>query len=50
MPPHLEGKKHVLTDVQNAYHEMIDKYLWGLPPKELMAKQRDAAVSCDEKK
>mmetsp|Transcript_17041 Transcript_17041/g.25200 ORF Transcript_17041/g.25200 Transcript_17041/m.25200 type:complete len:86 (-) Transcript_17041:376-633(-) len=31
MPPHLEGKKHVLTDIQKSYHEMIDRHFWGLP-------------------
>mmetsp|Transcript_22414 Transcript_22414/g.33882 ORF Transcript_22414/g.33882 Transcript_22414/m.33882 type:complete len:86 (+) Transcript_22414:106-363(+) len=30
-PPHLEGKKHALTDVQQSYHQMVDRYFWGIP-------------------
>jgi hypothetical protein len=48
MPPHLEGRKHILTDVQDKYHKMIDKYVWGLPPKEFTAKH--AAEDVHEKK
>jgi hypothetical protein len=33
MPSHLQGRKHVLTDFQQAYHRMVDKYVWGLPPQ-----------------
>lgn len=46
MPPHLAGRKHVLTDVQETYHKMIDKYVWGLPPKEAIAEKK--ACSEDE--
>ena len=49
MPPHLEGRKHVLTDVQDSYHKMVDKYIWGLPPKEIMAKEGTSSKA-DEKR
>ncbi len=42
MPPHLEGRKHVLSDVQDKYHKLVDKYVWGLPPKESITKQKAA--------
>ena len=41
MPPHLQGKKHVLTDIQESYHVMVDRYVWGLPPKENAARKKN---------
>mmetsp|Transcript_19113 Transcript_19113/g.31673 ORF Transcript_19113/g.31673 Transcript_19113/m.31673 type:complete len:83 (-) Transcript_19113:139-387(-) len=49
MPPHLEGRKHVLTDVQESYHKMIDKYVWGLPPKGAIV-QKEATTNGEEKR
>jgi hypothetical protein len=48
MPPHLEGRKHVFTDVQESYHKMVDKHIWGLPPKEHIAEGRHVVRKSDE--
>lgn len=48
MPPHLEGRKHVFTDVQESYHKMVDKYIWGLPPKDMITKERHGVSKVDE--
>jgi hypothetical protein len=49
MPPHLAGRKHVLTDVQESYHKMVDKYVWGLPPKETISLKEAAKTEGDKR-
>lgn len=33
MPPHLQGEKHVFSDLQVWYKGWIDKHVWSLPPR-----------------
>jgi len=32
MPPHLEGEKHVFSDLQTWYRGLVDTHVWKLPP------------------
>jgi hypothetical protein len=32
MPPHLQGEKHVFSDLQQWYRTCVDTHVWKLPP------------------
>mmetsp|Transcript_26731 Transcript_26731/g.37681 ORF Transcript_26731/g.37681 Transcript_26731/m.37681 type:complete len:80 (-) Transcript_26731:120-359(-) len=41
MPGHLEGEKHVYSDIQQSYRRMIDKYVWNVPDQENQKREND---------
>ena len=32
MPPHMQGSKHVFSDIQTSYRSWVDRTIWRLPP------------------